>query len=139
MCRDNSNYDKLNSCPLTIHVNTDKMINRRESDSPNSEFANHHPYTIRDLQICDDLRIVYSRLKSLMIQIFLLKFCFIFFVECDQSCFMKIAVPLKIFNVGSSLSTLLVANESLYMPTILKHDRWRRFPILTLLLTVVLG
>ncbi len=35
--------------------------------------------------------------------------------------FMKTAVSAEIFNVGSLLSALLVANEPLYMPTILER------------------
>ncbi len=64
--RDDSNFDKSSSCPLTIRINTDRMANRRISDSPNSEFANHHLHTILDCKFVvlrDDSQIVYSWLK----------------------------------------------------------------------------
>ncbi len=65
--KDDSNFDKSSSCNLMIRVNTDRMVNRFESDSSNSEFANHWRITIYTLFVIrkfvvirDDLRIVYS-------------------------------------------------------------------------------
>ncbi len=66
--KDDSNYNKSNSCRLTIRVNTEGWrtdTNQIRQILSCKLLVNHHLYTILDSQMCDnlyDLRIVYDRL-----------------------------------------------------------------------------